>query len=50
MHPMWMKKQCATVLITQMHVVMFLAWLGLETTGFGLALGGFGFWDPQAKP
>jgi len=27
-----------------------LAWLGLEATGFGLALGGFGFWDPQAKP
>jgi hypothetical protein len=27
-----------------------LAWLGPEATGFGLALGGFGFWDPQAKP
>jgi hypothetical protein len=27
-----------------------LAWLGLEATGFGLALGGFGFWNPQAKP
>jgi hypothetical protein len=27
-----------------------LAWLGLEATGFGLALGGFGFQDPQAKP
>ena len=27
-----------------------LAWLGLEANGFGLALGGFGFWDPQAKP
>ena len=27
-----------------------LAWLGQEATGFGLALGGFGFWDPQAKP
>jgi hypothetical protein len=27
-----------------------LAWLGLEATGFGLALGGCGFWDSQAKP
>jgi hypothetical protein len=27
-----------------------LAWLGLEATGFGLALSGFGFWDPQVKP
>ena len=27
-----------------------LAWLGLEATGFGLALGGFGFSNPQAKP
>jgi hypothetical protein len=27
-----------------------LAWLGLEATGFGLALGGFGFQDLQAKP
>jgi len=27
-----------------------LAWLGLEANGFGLALSGFGFQDPQAKP
>jgi hypothetical protein len=27
-----------------------LAWLGLEASGFGLALSGFGFQDPQAKP
>ena len=27
-----------------------LAWLGLEANGFGLALGGFGFQDLQARP
>jgi hypothetical protein len=27
-----------------------LAWLGLEASGFGLALSGFSFQDPQAKP
>jgi hypothetical protein len=27
-----------------------LAWLGLEASGFGLALSGFGFQNPQAKP
>ena len=27
-----------------------LAWLGPEASGFGLALSGFGFQDPQAKP
>jgi hypothetical protein len=27
-----------------------LAWLGLEANGFGLALGGFGFQNLQAKP
>ena len=27
-----------------------LAWLGLEANGFGLASGGFGFQDLQARP
>ena len=36
---------CLTVLTSDV-----LAWLGLEATGFGLALDGFGFWNSQAKP
>ena len=44
------KGTCGCALVVLIIVSDVLAWLGLEASGFGLALGGFGFQNLQAKP
>jgi hypothetical protein len=49
-HATGSKGICLDTLIWTARISDVLAWLGPEASGFGLALSGFGFQDPQAKP